>query len=542
MKRAARRPSGTPRTHASAVWLPRAEWVLAALLTGAAVYLHFLFFTHAGGLWRDEVNSARFAGMPTLGQAYESLRYDSFPLLSTVLLRGWIHAGGEADGNLRLFGLIVGLLLLAALWMTRRLFGGGPPLIALALAGLNPWVVRTADSIRPYGWGIVLIVATLGCVWKAVETSKPRWLLLTALLSVAAVQCMYQNAFLLLALLSAGAFVAWRASRGKTALGLLAAGAAAAISLLIYLPSIRAAGAWGVVIRTHIPVTRILHVLSDTLGVGGAALLLIWIVFLGLSVAFAVRSFRRREPSLPVFATTALLLGAAFYLVALMATHVQTEPWYYVPLVVVSAALLDGALLDRLERGPWRLARLAVVLAAAVILGVAAAPLARTRCTNVDLAAEHLSKVAGAEDLIVLDPFWIGLPFQRYYHGPARWITVPPLGETGIVRYDRLKEAMARTGSNQPVLLAMTRTLQSGHRVFWLEGMNTGSDEPARVLPPAPQLPTGWFLGPYLMAWGREAGHHLETHGLQAEVFDIDAKTPVMSYEKVVGTEVTGWH
>jgi hypothetical protein len=523
------------------VWLPRAEWGLAILLTGAALYLHALFFARAGGLWRDEVNSYRFASMPSLGAAYESLRYDSFPLLSTVLFRGWIHVGGGTDGGMRLLGLIVGILLLAAIWMTRGLFGEGPPLIALALAGLNPWVVRTVDSIRPYGWGIVMIVVTLGCVWKAASTSKPKWLLLTTVLSVAAVQCMYQNAFLLLAILGSGMFVAWRASRVKTALGILAAGAVAAISLLIYVPSVRAAGAWGVLIRTHIPLQRIAKVLSDTLGIGGPALLLIWIAFVTLAIVVALRSFRGRASSLPVFGAMALVLGAVLYLAALVATHVQTEPWYYVPLAVVAAVLLDGALQPFLSRGPWRLARFVIVLAAGAVLVFAAPPIAGMRCTNVDVAASRLEKIVGPGDLVILDPFWIGITFQRYYHGAAPWLTVPPIEKAGIVRYDRVKDAMARSGANEPVHVAMARTLQSGHRVYWIEGINTGQGAPA-PLPPAPLPQTGWFIGPYLIFWGREAGHDLEEHGLQANIVDVGGDTPVIGYEKVIATEVTGWH
>src|SRR6185503_558066 len=124
-------------------------------------------------LWRDEINSLAFAKMPSLAKIYENLRYDSFPLLSTMLLRGWIGAFGSADSSLRIYGLLIGALLVGSLWWTSRLLGRGTPLFSLALVGFNPWVVRTVGSIRPYGLGIALIVATLGCVWKAVETSKP---------------------------------------------------------------------------------------------------------------------------------------------------------------------------------------------------------------------------------------------------------------------------------------------------------------------------------------------------------------------------------
>jgi hypothetical protein len=87
----------------------------------------------------------------------------------------------------------------------------------------------------------------------------------------------------------------------------------------------------------------------------------------------------------------------------------------------------------------------------------------------------------------------------------------------------------------------MTRTLQSGHHVYWIEGINTGQGAPA-PLPSAPLPQTGWFIGPYLIFWGREAGHYLEEHGLQANTVDVGADTPVIGYEKVIATEVTGWH
>ena len=154
------------------VWIRPAEWVIAGLLTALALGLHILFFRNVGGIWRDEVNSLSFATMP-LADAFHNLRYDSFPLLTTIVLRAWVHVAGASDLALRIYGLLVGTLFLAAIWFTGRQLGPGPPLIPLALVGLNPWVVRTTDAIRPYGWGLVLIVATLGCVWKAVETEKP---------------------------------------------------------------------------------------------------------------------------------------------------------------------------------------------------------------------------------------------------------------------------------------------------------------------------------------------------------------------------------
>ena len=92
----------------------RAEWAIAIILTLIAVYFHFTFLTHAGALWRDEVNTAEFAGMPSLSSLYSSLQYDGFPLLSTLLVRGWMAAGwGSSDFGLRVFGFLVGQVMKA---------------------------------------------------------------------------------------------------------------------------------------------------------------------------------------------------------------------------------------------------------------------------------------------------------------------------------------------------------------------------------------------------------------------------------------------
>ncbi len=523
-------------------WTPRAEWILAGLLLIGALYLHVTFCSHAGALWRDEVNSVNFASMPSLGQAYASLRYDSFPLLSTVFLRAWIHTAGGGDPSLRLYALLVGIFFLAALGFAGRALGGGWPLLSLALVGWNPWVVRTVDSIRPYGWGMVFIVATLGCGWSAVRTGKPLWLILTAVGAIASVQCMYQNAFLLAAILIAGAFTAWRSRKNRIALALLAAGAIAAASLVPYLSAIRAAGAWGVLIRADIPLRRIVTVLSGTIGVGGTLLLVIWIALAILTVVTGVRALRQAQPAPALFGATGLVLATGAYLAAIIATHVQTEPWYYVPLIAVAGPLLDGALNAGRLPNAWKIGRLVVPLAAVVALALPSMALAKTRWTSVDVAAAKVGAAAGPEDLIVLNPFWIGMPFQRYYHGPARWITVPPMGDLTIVRYDRFRDAMTKPEPTRPVLDAISRTLQSGHHVFWVEGMNSGpGGEPARVLPPAPLPESGWFLGPYLVAWGRGAAYHLESHGLKADILDVSPGAPVMSYEAVTATEISGW-
>jgi hypothetical protein len=127
---------------------------------------HASFFTHAGALWRDEVNSAEFAGMPALSAIHQSLKYDSFPLAGTLTLRGWMSLCGGSDAALRTYGLLVGILFSGSLWLSVRLLGGPAPLLALALVAWNPWFIRTVASVRPYGLGMVFIVLTVAAMWK----------------------------------------------------------------------------------------------------------------------------------------------------------------------------------------------------------------------------------------------------------------------------------------------------------------------------------------------------------------------------------------
>ncbi len=529
-----------------------AEWGFAILLTAFALSFHFVFFTHVGPLWRDEINSVAFAGMPSVASIWEFLRYDSFPMLSTIVLRGWMASGlGSTDPGLRVYGLLVGILVLGAVWTTGRLLGAGVPVVSLALVGVNPWVVRTVDSIRPYGLGIALIVATLGCVWKAVETSRPKWFLIAGVLAVLSVQCMYQNAFLLFAICSAGTLAALRDSRFKTAIAVVGIGLIAACSLVPYLPSLAASRSWGDLIRFPVPMSRLWDVLIEALGLGRVAnawpwfvlaILVVWQAAGGLRIRSRQGAVRARS-QVALFGAGILALGVTVYLAALKSTQLQTEAWYYVPLAVFVAPALDAAsaLFSNTERR--RIARLAFAMAAALTVGITGWNQVHTRWTNIDLVAAGLEARAVAGDTIVLNPFWLGMTFQRHYHGPAAWVTIPPIEDLHIVRYDMLKAAMARPGSIDPVLRTIAGTLQSGHKVWWVAGFPSGEENgPPAVLPPAPLPASGWFMTPYLFDWGTQAAYLLKAHGLESEILRVHPPGPVAPYEDVRVTAVSGWH
>ena len=144
---------------------------------------------------------------------------DGFPLLSTLALRGWMSLGlGTTDFGLRAYGFLIGV----AFWRrsgSRAPLGVQDSALSLALIGLSPWAVSTVASIRPYGIGMVFLTLTLGATWAATEAGSMRRWLTAGALAILSVQCMYQNAILLLGMGVAAILAALLAGRRGAALG-----------------------------------------------------------------------------------------------------------------------------------------------------------------------------------------------------------------------------------------------------------------------------------------------------------------------------------
>jgi hypothetical protein len=97
------------------VWEPRKiEWVIGAVITAAAVYLHWVNFRSAGALWRDEAGVVRIATLPAASEMWSNVGHESCPILFPALIRVWSFTVGGSDAALRLFGIVVGLLMLGA--------------------------------------------------------------------------------------------------------------------------------------------------------------------------------------------------------------------------------------------------------------------------------------------------------------------------------------------------------------------------------------------------------------------------------------------
>ncbi len=514
----------------------RWEWIAAIGLTVAVAALHAVRLLHAGGLWRDEAGAARLAMMPTVREMFGLFQHEAFPLLFPVTVRTWMAVIGGGDVALRAFGLLVGLALVGVLWWNARAWGT-VPLLSLALLGLSVPVLIYGDSVRGYGLGSVLLLLMLGLLARSLSPQAPVAVLAALpVVAVACVQVVLSNSALLGALCGAAIVVAAIRRRWGLAAWIFGSGALAALSLLPYAASLAAARQqWSMIVTYPIQLIRIWHGFQETVGprlvLGG------WLLLIGVGLAVAVS--RRQDVTL--FAALTIVFALVADGVFLKTLGYRPRAWYYVPLM----ALLAGALDAVWARSGGR--RLAAVRAAAVVLviGAGCVPLwqqATLRQTNVDLVAARVAASAAPDDLVVVNSWYYGVSFNRYYTGPARWLTLPDIPDHRVHRYDLLKARMVSRSPIDDVLATIAAALRSGHRVWLVGGAEwprPGETVPA--LPPAPFTSEGWHDWPYATSWSRQLGAFLENHAAQLTRVTVPVDGPVSVLENLPLVVVTGW-
>src|SRR5438132_4641144 len=234
------------------------NWIIAALVTLSAVYLHVLFLLNAGGLWRDEAELVHLSLLPSFSEMWQKLPHDSCPILMHLVVRAWSAAAsvGNTDPGLRVLGLYVGLFLLLAFWFASWTMRNGAPLLAVTLAGLNVTMVRAGDSLRGYGLGSALAVLTLAVIWRLACRPSLTAFSCAVALAVLSVQSLYQNAFFVFAACCGGFMLCAVERRWCDTLPIFAVGAAAAVSLLLCIPLIVRAKDWLITARAGFRFSR----------------------------------------------------------------------------------------------------------------------------------------------------------------------------------------------------------------------------------------------------------------------------------------------
>ncbi|HYR23382.1 MAG TPA: hypothetical protein VEP30_10740 [Chthoniobacterales bacterium] len=532
--------------------LERCEFAAAILLTLLLVILHAIFFLHAGPLWRDEISSLALATKPTLSELWRSLPFDPFPASYFLLLRAWHAIGlGGSDLALRAIGLLVGLSLIGALWLSCYLVNQSPPLWPLTLFAFNPLTLEAGDSLRPYGFGLIWIVLAFALFWRIALGKFGKTIALLALIAaLLSVQALFTNALLLFAI-GAGASVILLQRRSWAAIALIMGiGLLAALSLLAYLPIIHATNDWAKIIANKNDLASVIAVGSDAIGDGGTAAKWAWLTLGGglfVTIAF-VFAFRGRTVAIVDLNRERLLFGGATVLVAAVATigflsavHYLVFPRYFLPAMAITALSVHifwSALPNRIA------IRTISLCLALLVAGTSLRPLferANTRMTNCDRIGTLLEQHADANDLIIVTSSLYAVSFQRYYRGETSWRAVPQLDDFSLHRWDLLKQAMARPDPVPDLLLQAETVLRAGHRIFLVGKLGPAPADRPESFPPAPQSEYGWQMEPYLNQWKSELTYWIEHHAIHGNELPIEGTQSVNPFERLGLFEVSGW-
>jgi hypothetical protein len=526
----------------------RAERAAAWLLTLVAVALHGVRALHAGPLWRDEVAALSVAHM-SLDDLLRFFQFEAFPLLFPLAVRAYTALVGESDAALRAFGLGVGLLGVAALWLAARLHGRDVPLVSLALVGPSAVFLVFGDSLRGYGLGVALVASTFAWFGRLAVRPSRRSAAGALASALCSVHCLLANSVLLLAIGLSAAAVAGRRGGWRHAALPLAIGALAALSFLPYVPSYWSGTAWNVVFRADfdaaVLAVRFASAVSSPAPAMGALWALTAVAAFGGGAWLAGRraSLAGEERELLAFAlltaVLALLATAGF----LWALRYPTPDWYYLALIAVLACSLDtaaGALARRVRA--FRVGRLLVAAFSALALAPAALGPVRERMTNLDLIAAAVRARAKERDFVLVAPWPLGIGFRRYYDGVAPWETLPPMEDLRTHRYDLLMEQMRLEDPIAPLRERIESSLRAGGRVFLVGVLEPPpSDAPVPRLAPAPDGPAGWSEGPYRRNWTMRMVDFLRENTLRGGPVPFGDAGPVQRLERVSLQFVSGW-
>lgn len=526
------------------------ERITAALSVAVLVGLLVVLGGNVGGLWRDEVASARLAQLPTWGQMWGSVAQDSFPPLFNTVLRIWIAIGGAGDDWLHLWGWVPIFGIMGALWWT-ACSGRSLPLLSGALLLFNPTMYYWGSSLRAYGIAALLIIVLFGAVWRLVERPTRGMFVIAAVLSVLNAQATYQNASLIFSVCVAGAVVAglrkmW--ARSALALGV---GLAGALSLLIHYRAIQHVHDWNVLIRSDLAYSWFLERAAEALGSAGWGFVWLWVALMvgviALAITLAARAGAQvgdmEENRRAVFSATAIVIASIALLLFNKRAGYPTQEWYYIPFMGFLVCAMEFAVASWMRSGKMRLVRLATAILIIAANMPALLERSRVRRTNMDLVVARVKTEATPRDLILVSPFYCGIGFQYYYRGGVPWETIPPIPHPEVHNaYENVKPYMMRENPMQPLAERIAATLQSGGKLWFVGGLRLPPDgtlPPAS--PPAPHPEYGWSDEMYSQIWGMQIGYFIKQRAAAARVHEIKTDGPVQRFENLPLVEISGW-
>ncbi len=505
-------------------FLLQPEWMAAILITFAAIMLHFYYWIHVGGLWRDEVNLVNLAGRHSLVE----MEKDSFPVLMPLAFHVWMAIGlGSNDVTLRLFGLLVGLGILAALWVSSWKIRRAPPLVGLVLLGLNSTAVFFGDSLRAYGLGslFAVMLITSACLFvQKPGASRALWFAVFTILSV---QVLYHNVVLVAAVCFGTWAVCWRRKDSRAALEVLLIAILSAASLLPYAQNLAAIAGTSSAIRTGVQLLRFFSSYRDTLGFPLTGYTYVWVALAVIIIVRAGIDLWRKpaeaanapENDLSLFASVTLVLVAVGFPIFFWRAQMPMQSWYLLPFLASVAVCFDAAL--PVFRGLLRPAFFGFVTATALVSIVTTGRILNRHFSDVNLFAQALTAAAGPQDYIIVSPWTCGITFNHYFTGATPWDTLPPLSDHSVHRFDLFQLQTQNTNVLAPVFQKISRTLQSGHDLWILKCPGASVD-------------------PYSRDWDSQTTHFIATHSSNLKEFP-NPSTEIYITESATLLMASGW-
>lgn len=500
-----------------------AEWLIAIVLSALVVCLLVVRATQAGGLWRDECDSVELAQMPAFADIVRNLHFTSFPILFPTTVRFFTTVFGTSDASLRCFGLLIGIGLLGVAWFNAR-NRGDVPLIVPALVGLNVTFLTVGTWIRGYGLGSVLVTLAFGLTFLFVAHPTVLRLVMMFVCYITSMQSLYFPAAIIPAFLLAAFAICLLRREFKWSLALCGVAVACALSYIPKILTYFEIRDWVVALQRKTTVGELWNEFMLACGNPHGVMTLVWLTIAALSVLAAVwiiASKSRREPAvatLLAFILIVIVLAMPMYFIFLWTLHNIPETRYYLTLLCVLAAAID-AIIGLLIHFVWlRVGRLVLVVVLAAVLPVFAWPKISERETDLDLIARNLQKYARDTDLIIVNRWFLAPGFSWYYHGRARWMTLPELSEKRIHRYDLLIAKMQTADALADIRSAISETLQAGNRVWLVGGAQLSQPGEPFIIGPAPDPQYGWDSGMYDYAWATQLGSFLQQHVVDGEV------------------------
>lgn len=140
----------------------------------------------------------------------------------------------------------------------------------------------------------------------------------------------------------------------------------------------------------------------------------------------------------------------------------------------------------------------------------------QSRQTNLDNVAATLTRESQPGDLVLVSPWYLAVTLARSYDGPGTLLSIPPIDDHTISRYDLLKARMLEDDPIAPIRAAIQTALQSGARVWYVGELLMVS--PGTILPKLPRPPaaeSGWNSAPYETLWELQVGEFLRDHAFE---------------------------